>query len=915
MKKSLLLLISICGLTLLNSCAAVYSPPPPPPFTGATYFSVTSAASAPTAGTAFNFTVTALDSSNKTYSSYSGTVHFTSTDAKAVLPADAPLTNGTASFSATLKTAGAQTITATANIAGSSNSIIVSAAAVSQLSLSLPGTAATRTQFNLSINALDVYGNLALTYFGTIHFVSSDTNAVLPADTPLSNGTGNFLATLNTPGNQTISATDTGTPSLTKMSGEIVVSSTASLAITSAAPPHGTVHVDYGPTVTEEEGCSRGDHCGPCNGSPYCMGLPRCGAGIGYPCTIYAPVFVGFTLKAAGGVRPYTWSASSLPPGLRVDPTTGEILGTPTHDGVYTNVSFTVTDSGSPAAKASENLSMTVFAPPLGISSSNPPDGVIGTAYSATLTTVGGTNPVTWTVSAGRLPAGLQLNASAGTISGTPTSEGFFSFTVQAADSSTPQLTRTSALTITVNPQAVNNAELNGQYAFSFRGFETYGPDGIVGSFTADGKGNLTDGLQDVNKVRGGIASQSFVGTYEIFADNRGIFKLTTSPGGLDLGTFRFAIGSISGGVASKGRFVNFSPIAQNSPTQGAGIFEKQDPTAFSTAKIIGDYAFGVSAASADSSNTKFGAAGRFTASAGAISSGTIDEDNRGTVTSNAAFTGTYSVAATGRGTMALNIVGATDPVNLVFYVVSSGELLLQNSDTEGVNSLFIGTALQQSGAGTFSNASLNSASVVSLSGLTVNGPSDVVLGILTFPSAGNFSLVGDENDGGTVQALNQSGTCSVASNGRVSVTGTSQPVIFYLVGENEGFVVGTDISSTTGFIEPQTGGSLSTASLNGAFFSGVSTPGMPIPANAQVAYESGVASFNGMGSVTGATDTNSGSLFPDQVFTDTYSISGTGRGTMASSGSIFYLISPSKYVLMNGTTGAAYSWITEGEK
>jgi hypothetical protein len=50
-------------------------------------------------------------------------------------------------------------------------------------------------------------------------------------------------------------------------------------------------------------------------------------------------------------------------------------------------------------------------------------------------------------------------------------------------------------------------------------------------------------------------------------------------------------------------------------------------------------------------------------------------------------------------------------------------------------------------------------------------------------------------------------------------------------------------------------------------------------------------------------------------AFTDSYAISSSGRGTMTSSGGILYFISPSKYLLMDGTAGAAYSWINEGEK
>jgi hypothetical protein len=79
---------------------------------GATHFSVTAPATV-TAGMAINLSVNALDASNNVAASYSGTAHFTSTDPKARLPANSTLTNGTATFSATMKTAGSQTITVT----------------------------------------------------------------------------------------------------------------------------------------------------------------------------------------------------------------------------------------------------------------------------------------------------------------------------------------------------------------------------------------------------------------------------------------------------------------------------------------------------------------------------------------------------------------------------------------------------------------------------------------------------------------------------------------------------------------------------------------------------------------------------------------------------------------------------------
>src|SRR5207302_8823703 len=78
----------------------------------ATHFSVSAPASV-ASGTAFSFTVTALDASNNTATTYAGTVHFTSSDGSATLPADSTLTSGAGTFSATLRTAGNRTITAT----------------------------------------------------------------------------------------------------------------------------------------------------------------------------------------------------------------------------------------------------------------------------------------------------------------------------------------------------------------------------------------------------------------------------------------------------------------------------------------------------------------------------------------------------------------------------------------------------------------------------------------------------------------------------------------------------------------------------------------------------------------------------------------------------------------------------------
>ena len=153
----------------------------------------------------------------------------------------------------------------------------------------------------------------------------------------------------------TVTVTDSASqPAHVSMDYQITVADV--LTITSVAPPNGTVGVDYGPTMTVHWYCYRYGPvvaCRYCNYVDKCSSLPRCQGKFGpLPCTKTNFVFQGFTFDAAGGIGPYTWSASGMPPGIDVDPTTGEILGTPTTAGSY-SVLVTVTDSASPPVQAS----------------------------------------------------------------------------------------------------------------------------------------------------------------------------------------------------------------------------------------------------------------------------------------------------------------------------------------------------------------------------------------------------------------------------------------------------------------------------------------------------------------------------------------------------------------------------------
>jgi hypothetical protein len=71
----------------------------------------------------------------------------------------------------------------------------------------------------------------------------------------------------------------------------------------------------------------------------------------------------------------------------------------------------------------------------LSIATTSFPSGQLQVSYSASLQATGGTAPYTWSVLSGQLPTSLSLSSSAGTISGTPTVAGSFSFTIQVKDS------------------------------------------------------------------------------------------------------------------------------------------------------------------------------------------------------------------------------------------------------------------------------------------------------------------------------------------------------------------------------------------------------------------------------------------------------------------------------------------------
>ncbi|MFN7973128.1 MAG: Ig domain-containing protein [Acidobacteriota bacterium] len=153
------------------------------------------------------------------------------------------------------------------------------------------------------------------------------------------------------------------------------------------------------------------------------------------------------TITASGGVAPYVFSitAGTLPPGLALS-AVGDILGTPTTPGTYT---FDVTATDPYGCTGTATYTIVINCGVITLNPATLPNGTCA-PYSALISASGGTAPYTFAVTAGALPPGLAL-AAGGLLSGTPTTQGTYNFTVTGSDANVPPCQGTQAYTIVIS--------------------------------------------------------------------------------------------------------------------------------------------------------------------------------------------------------------------------------------------------------------------------------------------------------------------------------------------------------------------------------------------------------------------------------------------------------------------------------
>jgi len=400
----------------------------------------------PTTAGPFSFTVSAIDSDSNT-GSRAYTVNIGGNNLT-VNPATLP--NGAVS------SAYSQNVTASGGT-GSGQIFTISAGALpTGLSLSsggaITGTLSAAGPYTFTVHVVDSGGNTGSGAY-TVN-IGSSILTVTPATQPGGTvGVGysqNFGATGGT-GSYTFARTSGALPTGLSLTAGGTLSGTPSAS--------GTFNFDVTATDTN---FNTGTHSYSITINLAPLTITPASLPAGTTGTVY-----NATLTGNGGTAPYNFLVISgaLPTGLTLGGG-GGITGTPTVAGSY---SFTAQVTDATPNTGTRAYTISIGSSILTVNPATVPNGTQGTAYNQTVTGSGGTGPYTFALLSGAFPAGVTMNG-AGVISGTPTVNGAFSFTIGATDSVGNTGSRLynvnfGSTSLTVNPATVPAGTLGAPYS------------------------------------------------------------------------------------------------------------------------------------------------------------------------------------------------------------------------------------------------------------------------------------------------------------------------------------------------------------------------------------------------------------------------------------------------------------------
>ena len=579
-------------------------------------------------------------------------------------------------------------------------------------------------------------------------------------------------------------------------------------------------------------------------------------------------------------------------------------------------VTLTVTSVADSTKSATATVTVT---PPISVSLSPATANVLlGTTrqFTATVSNDASNSGVSWSLmqngsncapTCGTLSSASSPSGTAETYTAPSSMPAPAGVTIVATSVADTTKSASALITVTGPCGTGNEAVLKGQYAFLLQGFDASGPVAIAGSFDADGAGNIakTIGLEDINRSSSpqtNLTILSAGSSYSVGSDNRGCMTLVNSAGTTT--TFRFALGSITGtpGIASKGRMEEFDDATGTGTRAAVGEIRLQDPTSFLTAQFSGPYVFGFYGQ--DNGGVRFAVAGTFsTDGLGAITGGAFDSNVGGTLGTNTPISGgSYNVGPNGRGTLSVAI-SSNAANHLAMYMINSSDAFFVTTDSLALAPIFSGEA--QRSAAAFTTLSLSGTMVFHLSGDSSNMGHDAVLALATADGTGNLTSfhIFQNIQGVFTTHTVTTGTYSVASNGRVTLSGVglNPPPVLYLSAQNQGFAVGTGPFAEIGKFEQQTGGPFSNASFSGAYFFGTETPVSPfnLVETGTLAADSSTAT---VATTSDQANDGDGILVPNSTFSYTFAFAPDGTGNIGGSTTTSILISPRRLVYMQNT-------------